>query len=258
MIIILETSITLKGTELVTVKFLVLCGTYKCKFKKKNPYYQLQVKKTIYLCRGPWGQAWRCPVPSVRRPAVRVQSSSSPTPHVRRTFCPISLLLCPSVRLGAWSSLADPLKQKRGTLTVFHPVTLRLYCAHNLTYNSLPETDLDKLTVAQQVSNLSVLYGTRSFVTVFTRNSHFTMSGARKRHWKPSRPISSSTHIDERIKSFIHSFVRSFVRSFIHSFVGSRIAPLTSSVFNRTHPYICEQNSLHFIGLYRRFHSTPF
>jgi hypothetical protein len=173
--------------------------------KKKSNCYQYTWKKN-YLCRDPWGQAWRCPVPSVRRPAVRVQSSSIPTPRVRRTFCPISLLLCPSARLGAWSSLADPLKQKRGTLRVIYPASLRLHYVHNLTYNSLPETELDKLTVAQQVSNLSVLYGTRGFVTVLTTNSHCTMSGARKRHWTPSRPISSSTHIDERIRSFVHSF----------------------------------------------------
>lgn len=119
--IILQTSTILKGTELVPVQFECCAVRMTRKLKKKILLSSTREKKTIYLCRGPWGQVWRCPVPSVRRPAVRVQSSSSPTPRVRRTFCLISLLLCPSALLGAWSSLADPLKQKRGTLTVVHP-----------------------------------------------------------------------------------------------------------------------------------------
>jgi hypothetical protein len=49
---------------------------------------------------------------------------------------------------------------------------------------------LQKLTVTQQVKNISIFYGTRRFITVFTRARHWSLSWVRRIQWKHSKTIS--------------------------------------------------------------------
>jgi hypothetical protein len=72
---------------------------------------------------------------------------------------------------------------------IFEGTNHEIYCARHITHSwswALPE----KLPIVQLLKNFPAFYGSRRFITVFTRDLHWSLSWARSIQSIPSHPIS--------------------------------------------------------------------
>jgi hypothetical protein len=103
-----------------------------------------------------------------------------------------------SLRVNAFALSSEPLSSNG--LLRHNTYILRnwiKYSTHNSLTHSWSWALLEKLPIVQPLKKFPAFYGTRRFITMFTRAIHWSLSWARSIQSMPSHPIS--------IRSFLHT-----------------------------------------------------